>query len=206
MRAVQPGAGRADDRAVGTVTTLEGTLEEFPLDAVVSLLARSGQAGALEVRAPGLGDAPVAVWFDGGAVLVTSRSNAVDVLFHVLLTGGEFTFVPRDDRPAGHDVAVPAMELLAEVEARLAEWREIATTVPSTAAVFRLTGALPEGVDSFVVERCEWEVLAQLDGVRSVAEVARTASVSASASAFDVCRMLHRLAGVGAVERVVDDG
>jgi hypothetical protein len=183
---------------VTTVASLQGSLEEFPLDAVVSMLSRSGQIGALEVHSPGLGAAPATVWFGSGNVHAASREEAIDTLFQLLVTGGGFEFHHHDDVPAGHDVVVPAVELLASVEDRLAEWRVIASTIPSTAVVLRLAGSLPAALPVLEVTPEEWQVLAQLDGVRTVAEVTRAIGVEA----FEVCRLLHRLRTAGAVEPV----
>ena len=178
--------------------TLQGSLEEFPLDAVVAMLSRSGQVGALEVSAPGLGDHPATIWFGDGNVHVPSRDEAVETLFQLLVTGGGFEFHNADDVPGGLDEVIPAQELLAEVEGRLDEWRVIAELIPSTAVVLRMAPALPHDADDLALTRDEWEVLAQLDGVRSVAEVTRAIGVGA----FEVCRLLHGLRAVGAVEPV----
>ncbi len=183
---------------MSTTAALRGSLEEFPLDAVIAMLSRSGQVGALEVSAPGLGDGPATVWFGDGNVHVGSRTEATETLFQLLLTGGGFEFHQHEEVPDGLPEVVPAQELLGEVEERLAEWRVIAKLIPSTAAVLRLAPTLPDGEDEVALGRDEWEVLAQLDGVRSVAEVTRAIGLSA----FDICRLLHRLRAAGAVEPV----
>lgn len=181
-----------------TTAALRGSLEEFPLDAVVAMLSRSGQVGALEVTAPGLGDEPATVWFGDGHVHVGSRSAAVETLFQLLVTGGGFEFHPHDEVPRGLGEVIPAVELLEEVEERLAEWRIIAQLIPSTAAVLRIAPGLPDGTDEVVLTRDEWAVLAQVDGLHSVAEVTRAIGMEA----FEVCRVLHRLRTIGAVEPV----
>ena len=183
-----------------TTAALTGTLEEFPLDAVMAMLSRSRQVGALEVSAPGLPDGHATVWFDEGNVHVASREDAIETLFQLLVTGGGFEFHQheRDALPAGLDEVVSADAVLAEVDDRLQEWRVIAELIPSTAVVLRVAPALPDDADDVTVSRAEWEVLAQLDGVRSVAEVTRSIGLGA----FEVCRVLHRLRSVGAVEPV----
>jgi hypothetical protein len=178
--------------------TLQGSLEEFPLDAVVAMLSRSGQVGALEVDAPGLADGPEAIWFSGGDVHVAQREDAVETLFQLLVTGGRFEFHTSEEIPAELAEVVPAEALLSEVSDRLAEWRVIAELIPSTAVVLRMAASLPAEADEVVLGREDWEVLAHLDGVRSVAEVTRSIGVGA----FEVCRVLHRLRKAGAVEPV----
>ena len=183
---------------MSTTAALQGTLEEFPLDAVMAMLSRSRQAGALEVSAPGLPDGRATVWFDDGNVHVASREDAIDTLFQLLVTGGGFEFHQRDDVPDGLAEVVPADDVLAEVDARLREWRVIAELIPSTAVVLQVAPSLPDDAQELLVSREEWEVLARLDGVRSVAEVTRSIGLGA----FEVCRVLHRLRAAGAVEPV----
>jgi hypothetical protein len=185
---------------VTTTAALQGTLEEFPLDAVMAMLSRSRQVGALEVSAPGLPDGRATVWFDDGNVHVASLEDAIDTLFQLLVTGGGFEFHQTDRAalPDGLGEVVPADDVLAEVDDRLREWRVIAELIPSTAVVLRLSAALPPGAEQLVVTPEEWEVLARLDGVRSVAEVTRSVGMGA----FEVCRVLHRLRAAGAVEPV----
>lgn len=134
---------------------------------------------------------------DPSAVARVLHERVVTSVFDLMLRpGAPFEFVADERHPAGRYLGFGVHEVLDTVAQRLATWREIAKSIPSTAVVARIRSELPTGVHDVTVTAPEWHVLAALDGRRTVAEVVRSLGMSA----FDVCAVLHRLIVGGAVE------
>jgi hypothetical protein len=187
--------------------SLQGTLDEFSLDTVLTLLASSAQTGVLQFDGP----RPGALWFAGGSVYRAApagegddpHERIVDTLFELMVTGESFEFRQGEyDSPADAiDVdadAFPVADLVAAAEARVEHWREIAATLPSTAAVVRLAPQLPNRRSKVTITAEDWEVLALLDGRAAIGDVMR----ACGRSAFEVMATVHRLVDTGLAELV----
>lgn len=177
--------------------SLQGSLEGFPLPDVLALLASTKKRGELRVSGhAGAGR----VWMADGAVVAAEAGSArvpVDVLFRLLrVDSGSFTFDPSADVPAGkpHELE----PLLAEAEARLAEWQLIEAVVPSLATQVALTDELPAAKVS--VTAPQWRVLRAVAAGGTVDDVARLLHVDE----FGACQAVKRLVDAGLV--VVGEG
>ena len=123
------------------------------------------------------------------------EGRIVDAVFELLVTtASDFEFRGAEEHPlaGGREHQVDA--LIEASRARLERWREVATVLPSTAAVVGLSPNLGPDAPDLVLTPMEWRIVAHLDGRRSIADVTR----SLGASAFDVCATLHRLVTLGA--------
>lgn len=107
-----------------------------------------------------------------------------------------FRFTPDRLHPFGAPFRFKVEQVLRDAGRRVDAWRAIAEAIPSTAIVMRIAPVLPIEADSVTVSGTEWQVLAALDGRRSVAEIIRSLGMSA----FTVCSALHRLLVAGAIE------
>jgi len=192
---------------------LEGNLAVFHVEELLPFLARSGTTGTLHLE----GDPAAVIHLAGGRLQriedATERDAIVDALFE-LVAGDpgafrlEGTDHPETDHPetdhseTGGDTGAPSAEplgyavddVLGEVRGRIQKWQEVATTIPSIAAVVSLVPWVdPEG-DPFVLSAHQWRLATLCDGRRSIAEVARLAG----GSALDACAFLHDLISRGA--------
>ena len=172
--------------------SLQGSLDGFPLPDVLALLASTKKRGELRVSGhEGAGR----VWMADGAVVAAEAGSArvpVDVLFRLLrVDSGSFTFDPNADVPAGK--AHELEPLLAEAEARLAEWQLIEAVVPSLAAQVDLVDELPAAKVS--VTAAQWRVLRAVAAGRTVDDVARLLHVDE----FGACQAVKRLVDAGLV-------
>jgi len=173
--------------------SLHGTLETFALPDVLTLLTATKKSGELRVVG---GRIDGRVWFDAGEVVgadVAGGTSAVDAIFELLrLPSGTFSFdadrtAPSPGAPAATDI------LLADAQARLSEWREIETVIPSLDHLVRL---VPEVRDpSVVVSGEQWRALV---GVASSTTV-RALMAQLSLGEFDTCRTLKALVDAGLV-------
>ena len=187
------------DGVTAAAPALSGTLDDFSLDAVLSLLASSAQTGALHFTGP----RPGSLWFADGAVYRASpdaedgdvHDRIVDTLFELMVTGESFEFCRGETAEAG-DESYAVADVVAEATARVEQWRAIATTIPSTGAVLRLAPHLPGRRTKCTLTAQEWEVAAQLDGRRSVADVMR----ALGRNSFDVMATMHHFVDTGLAE------
>jgi hypothetical protein len=125
----------------------------------------------------------------------------VETCFELLLPSrAPFWFSAAASHPLMGGQRFDAAAVVADAEARLASWRKIAATVPSTTSVPRLATELPLGVNGVSITREEWAVLAAVDGEASVAAIISRTGLTA----FGVCGVLDRLARAGAI--LIDGG
>lgn len=176
---------------------LQGSLDDFALPEVLSLLASTRKSGELQVS----GDRGTEgkVWLDGGRIVsseVGLSTDVVDTLFELLrMPTGSFLFSADVVAPSvgeARDIA----PLIAEAQSRLEEWRTIEAVVPSLASRVALTDELP-GEDA-IVNASQWRVLVA---------VARGGTVDAVATSlelgeFGACKAVKNLVDAGLV--VVD--
>jgi hypothetical protein len=178
--------------------SLQGSLDDFPLPDVLALLASTKKRGELRVAGHhGAGR----VWMADGAVVAAEAGSArvpVAVLFDLLrVEDGSFTFDPQADVPAGKPTDLEP--LLAEAQARLAEWHEIEAVVPSLDTSVELADELPS--PKVTVSASQWRILKAVAGGGTVDDVARVLDTDE----FGACQAVKRLVDVGLVS-VGDEG
>jgi hypothetical protein len=130
------------------------------------------------------------------------RAQVEEVIFELMgWSEGYFSFseAPLETVPAQATVRIPTEALLMEAARRIDEWSRIESKIPHLDVVPRLVA--PDGADSAPMDLrpAEWEVLAAVDGVRDVRQLAAVVR----RSEFDVARTLFGLATAGVI--VLDD-
>lgn len=205
----------AAHRPRGTAAALEGSLDEFSLRDLLTFLRSTGQSGTLHV----VGDRGGIVHLDDGhlragqpaedttmADRIASggqldddlvEEQLVAMLASVLIPGpAPFRFVsgPPDSRFTEFDFEID--EILEKGRQRLEAWKVIADVIGSTSTTLRLATELPIDVGRVIIERADWQVLATVDGTRTVADIVTLLG----RTAFDVCSTLYRLVVAGVVE------
>ncbi|HTN79549.1 MAG TPA: DUF4388 domain-containing protein [Acidimicrobiales bacterium] len=127
------------------------------------------------------------------------ESRIIDAVFELMVTSeADFEFLGGERHPLAGGRSHAVHDLVAASRERLERWREVATVLPSIAAVVVLADEVPSDAPDLVLSPSDWRVVAHLDGRRSIADITRVLG----ASAFDVCATLHRLVTAGAA-RVV---
>ena len=83
--------------------------------------------------------------------------------------GGEFVFdegVTTTALPAGRTLSFDAKEVMAEVDSRIAEWREVRAIIPDPQVVYRLARELPTDQFEITLDARSWAFLSAVaDGV-----------------------------------------
>jgi hypothetical protein len=163
------------------------------------VVSREGwEKAATQLRDGGtLADALLSV---GGAepdvLRAALEQHTVSTLFELLVPStATFRFAEGETHQLGPRFVFPVEAVLAAAGERLQEFKQIAKAIPSTSVVMAVSPSLPVGVTGISLTAVEWQVLAAVDGKRTIAEI--TASVGQSA--FSVFSALHRLLTAGAI-------
>ena len=176
--------------------SLHGTIETFALPDVLALLAATKKSGELRIvgeRGEGR------LWFDQGRLTgqrVGPARSFVDAVFELFrLKTGEFDFDGEKSAPEPTEPTV-LEPILAEAQARLAEWREIESVIPSLAHAVRLASEAPS--IAVHLRDDQWRLIVGVAGGRSVDAVVEHLDIGE----FDTCRGIRELveSGLAVVE------
>jgi len=136
---------------------------------------------------------------DEGRLRAVLYEHAVTTVFELLVpSDDEFSFVDGGTHQIGARFRFPVEDVLRDAGKQVEAYRRIAATLPSTSVVVRMTPALPDDRSSITLSSIEWQVMAAVDGHRSIAEVI----AATGRSAFAVFPALHHLLESGALEKV----
>ena len=172
--------------------SLQGSLDTFALTDVLVLLASTKKDGELKVKgARGEGK----IWVDKGeivqAAIGTKAVPAVDAVFELLrMPEGNFVFEAGSAAPkAGEPESIDLV--LADSQARLAEWRDIEKVVPHLDCMVAMAAEAPG--DSVVVSAEQWRLLASFGDGHSVRELMERRSLGE----FDASKVVKELVESG---------
>jgi hypothetical protein len=179
--------------------SLKGSLQTVALPEVLHLLADTGKTGELHVVGS---QREGSLWFENGSLAghdVASCDEPFEAIFELLrVEDGEFEFVSEAEVPThanrhgdGSIELGPALEL---AEARLAEWVDIVSVVPSLNHRVQLV-AEPPG-ERVELDRSQWELVVAIGAGRSVGEVLADRGLKE----FEGCGSVRDLAVRGLVE------
>jgi len=172
---------------------LRGNLAQLPLLDILKLLSSGGQTGQLDLS-DGANTGEIYLQ-DGNLVHAVTGAQVGEAAIYALMgwLQGDFTFLP--------DVAVPedsvttaTEQLLLEAARWVEEWGDIKRIIPSNDIVFKFSPTGSAGAVSLQPD--EWSVLAQVNGARSVAEIADVLD----RDEFAVAKVLYGLATAGLLE------
>jgi len=172
---------------------LAGDLAQVPLPDVLRLLISGRQTGRLDLSN---GEASAVVYLESGNVVhaVNGAQMGERAAFSLMAwREGSFGFVPNQPAPEV-SISTPSVQLLEEGSRMADKWAENMQVVPGMDAVFRLSQASSAGAISLEPE--EWQVLAQVDGVRDVVDIAE----ALGRDELDVTTVLAHLVRSGLVE------
>ena len=160
------------------------------------VLSASGAVGDWDVGDEPAVDQLLLAVADRQRLETVVRDHLVDLLFELAVLGeGAIEFVAPVPDPWGGCLTVDLAVATAEHERRVAEWREIAASLPPMTATPQLAPRLAPGVEEAVVSNDEWRVLAALDGTTTLAGVVGSCGLGP----LETCRALHGLLRKGLV-------
>ena len=180
---------------------LQGTIETFPLEDVMALLASSNKSGRLTVTSDKLGGV---IWFDDGKLFRADLGGEDDVAltdaFVALLRLGSGSFRFDQGQAAEKNTSSVAVEtVLAEVTDQLSEYEELERTIPNMQVAVRLVQEL--SAEEVVLTTQEWRVVTMLHRVLRAADLATAMTLSE----LDTMRLLNSLDSKGLISVLVNE-
>ncbi|MBI5043286.1 MAG: DUF4388 domain-containing protein [Nitrospirae bacterium] len=175
---------------------LNGTLSQMNLSEILKLLISGSKTGRLELsKDEKKGD----IYLKDGAILYAKWNNksGVDALYELMTwMNGDFNFVPDAsiNNLTGDmfDMGIQNIDEWSRVISE--EWSSIRKIIPTTDVVFKITAnKTPKEVN---LKAEEWKVLANINGAKSVEEIAQCIGLSE----FDTSRIICRLCKEGLIE------
>jgi hypothetical protein len=172
---------------------LKGNLDQLPLIDILKMLSSSDRTGRLTLsqeRTQG------EIYLNHGSLV--HAATGAQLGEHAVFTmmgwmDGNFSFIP-DIEPPEESVELATEQILLEAARKNEEWKDIKKMIPTSEIVFKLspTGS-PETVS---LEPAEWQVLAQVNGRRSIDDLSRTVG----RNEYEIAKILYSLTKAGLLE------
>lgn len=172
-----------------------GDLSQIKLIDILRLLVSEEKTGKLILNK---GNDRGEIYVENGAVTHASikGSSGKEALFAMMTWMiGKFNFSP-DALPEEKSIETGTDQLLEEGEKSIKEWEHIREVIPSMDVVFRLAGH--KGSDDINLKSTEWNILTQVNAMRSVGEISNALNLDE----FTVAKTLDELYSAGLLEIV----
>ena len=173
-----------------------GNLRQISLLDILRMLTSGKRSGRLEIQHAGKNGE---VFIDRGIIVHAASGTQLGEGVVYTLMGwleGEFLFTPDVASPE-KSIGTTTEQLLLEAARQAEQWEDIKDVLSSTDAVFNIS---PSGSTTTVsLKPIEWQVLAQVNGQRSVAEIGELLDLHE----FDVAKIVYSLTTAGLLHEVV---
>ena len=176
---------------------LRGSLTQLPLLDILKMLSSGNRTGRLDIRQ---GSKTGEVYLQDGNLIhaVTGPQIGEKGLFTLLgWSEGEFSFSPNIDAPE-QSISLSTEQMLLEGARQAEQWEDIKDVISSTDVVFTISTS--GSTDTVSLKPIEWQVLAQVNGERSVIEIAEILGLHE----FEVARIIFSLTIAGLLHEVTD--
>jgi hypothetical protein len=173
-----------------------GNLAQISLLDILRMLVSGRRSGRLELTHSGkTGE----LYLDQGLIVhaVSGTQMGERVVYSLMgWLEGDFVFSPDIAAP-DRSIGTTTEQLLLEASRQAAQWEDIKDVLSSTDAVFNIN---PSGSTQTVsLKPIEWQVLAQVNGERSVVEIGELLGLHE----FDVARIIYGLTTAGLLHEVI---
>ena len=177
------------------VDVFMGDLSQIKLVDIVRLLASEGKTGKLILTK---GNDSGEIYVENGVLThASSKVNAGEEALFTMMTWmiGKFNFTPGL-LPEEKSIGTSTDQLLEEGQKRIKEWEHIREVIPSMEVVFKLAGY--KGSNDINLKSAEWNILTQVDAMRSVGDISNALNLDE----FGVAKILYGLYSAGLLEIV----
>ena len=176
---------------------LRGNLKQISLLDILRMLSSGRRTGRLDIKQAGKSGE---IYLERGSIVHGLTGTQIGEKGVYTLMGwleGDFVFSPDVAAPES-SINVTTEQLLLEAARQSEQWEDIKDIVSSTDSVF---GISPSGSTSTVsLKPLEWQVLAQVDGQRSVMEIGEILGLHE----FEVARIVYSLTTAGLMYEVAE--
>ena len=172
-----------------------GNLAQLSLLDILRMLTLGNRSGRLDIRQGGKSGE---IYLDGGRIVhaVTGTQMGEKGVYSLMgWLEGDFSFTPDVPAPE-NSIEATTEQLLLEASRQAEQWEDIKDVLSSTEAVFNIS---PSGSTNTVsLKPIEWQVLAQVNGERSVVEIGEILGLPE----FEVARIIYSLTSAGLLHEV----
>jgi hypothetical protein len=176
---------------------LRGNLKQLALLDIIKMLISGNRSGRLDINTAGKSGE---IYLERGNIVHSATGTQIGEKGVYTLMGwleGEFTFTPDVATP-DRSIDVATEHLLLEAARQSEQWKDIKEVISSTDAVFNIS---PSGSTSTVsLKPLEWQVLAQINGQRSVVEIGEILGLHE----FEIARIVYSLTTAGLLHEITD--
>jgi len=174
---------------------LKGNLAQLSLLDILRMLSFGRRSGRLDIRQGGkTGE----IYLERGNIVHAVTGTQLGEKGVYTLMGwleGDFSFTPDVNVP-DHSINTTTEQLMLEASRQAEQWEDIKDVLSSTDAVFNIS---PSGSTSTVsLKPIEWQVLAQVNGERSVVEIGEILELHE----FEVAKIIYSLTTAGLLHEV----
>ncbi len=176
---------------------LRGNLKQLALLDIIKMLSSGNRSGRLDINQAGKSGE---IYLERGNIVHSATGTQIGEKGLYTLMGwldGEFTFTPDVAAP-DRSIDVATEHLLLEAARQSEQWKDIKEVISSTDAVFNIS---PSGSTSTIsLKPLEWQVLAQVNGERSLIEIGEILGLHE----FEVARIVYSLTTAGLLYEITD--
>lgn len=174
---------------------LRGNLTQLPLLDILKMLSSGKRTGRLDIRQ---GSKTGEIYLQDGNLIhaVTGPKIGEKGLYTLLgWLEGEFSFSPNIDAPE-KSISLSTEQMLLEGARQAEQWEDIKEIISSTEAIFDIS---PSGSTNTVsLKPIEWQVLTQVNGQRSIIDIAAILELHE----FEVAKIVFSLTTAGLLHEV----
>jgi len=174
-----------------------GNLAQLSLVDILRMLSFGNRSGRLDIRQGGkTGE----IYLERGMIVHAATGTQLGEKGIYTLMGwleGDFSFTPNIEAPE-QSITTTTEQLMLEAARQAEQWEDIKDVLSSTDAVFNIS---PSGSTTTVsLKPIEWQVLAQVNGERSVIEIGDILDLHE----FEVARIIYSLTTAGLLHEETD--
>ncbi len=174
---------------------LRGNLAQLSLLEILRMLSAGNQSGRLDIFQAGKSGE---IYLENGSIVHAVTGTQLGERGVYTLLGwleGNFSFTPNIEAPE-KSIDTTTEQILLEAARQTKQWEDIKDVISSTDAVFNIS---PAGSTNTVsLKPIEWQILAQINGERSVIEIGEILNLHE----FEVARIIYSLTTAGLLHEV----
>ncbi|MCD6425954.1 MAG: DUF4388 domain-containing protein [Anaerolineales bacterium] len=176
---------------------LRGNLAQLSLLDILKMLSAGNRSGRLDIR-QGAKSGEIYLQY-GNLVHAVSGTHLGEQVVYTLMgwLEGDFSFTPDVEAPE-QSISVSTEQILLEAARQADQWGDIKEVLSSTDAVFKISAS--GSTNTVSLKPIEWQVLAQINGERSVIEIADLLDLHE----FEVAKIIFGLTTAGLLYEVTD--
>ena len=172
------------------VEVLKGNLAQLSLLDIIKMFNAGRRTGRLDIRQ---GSKTGEIYLQNGSLVHAVTGIQLGEAGVYTLLGwleGDFSFTPDIEAPE-QSISLSTEQMLLEASRQAEQWEDIKEIISSTEAVFNIS---PAGSTNTVsLKPIEWQVLAQVNGQRSIIDIAETLELHE----FEVAKIIFSLTTAG---------